>query len=483
MHNLFIGENTLTCLLTSLGMIGLGPMGRNLCLNLQEHDYPVAGFDPSPAAREEARAAGIQVAESLEELAREQEIFWLMMPDNAVDEVLQKLYFHADPIVIEGGNSHFRDTERRSREAAERGIRFLGMGVSGGEEGARHGACFMPGGDQRTYELVLPMLRSLAAQVEGEPCVSYMGPGGAGHFVKMVHNGIEYALMQSIAESYQVMREGFLLSPKEIQDIFRVWSRQEKLGGYLMEAAAEVLRQQDEGRPLVEVVQDAASHKGTGKWASQTAYDLGVPVPTLSTALLARFISVQKQEREEMSKVLQDEVPQAPPTRRSSKAMARAVEDVARALYSSIVASYAQGFHMLHAGSEEFAYDFNLADIATIWRGGCIIRSPLLKPIHKVYHGGKYCNLMASAAFAPPLTESIPGLRAIVQGAVGKEIPVPALSASLQYYDNYRSSRLESASLIQLLRDYFGAHGYARTDKEGTFHRQWSSDGREVRLR
>ncbi len=453
-----------------IGMIGLGAMGENVALNLQDHGIAVIGYAQSQATRDRV-AKHLPVAQTYDELLARldaRRVVWIMVPDKAVDSVLHELLtkLHANDIIIEGGNSHFLETNRRAALAREKGIVFFGTGVSGGEQGARYGPCIMPGGDREAYTLIEPLLQAIAAKVDGEPCVAYIGPDGAGHFVKMVHNGIEYAMMQAIGEAYSLLlAAGY--EHDAIASLFATWNKG-RLNSYLIEITAAVVAHTQAGKPLLASVKDTAGQKGTGKWTSQTAYDLGVPVHSISAALLARILSSYHDERRHASTIF--------------KAHTDVVPDLAvpleQALYSSFIIAYAQGFALLAAGSKEYGYDLDFASIARIWRGGCIIRSALLTHITDAYTKEPALrNLML--AYAAELGAATKGLRTVVLHAIDAASAVPALSQSLNYYDGYRSARLDSAALIQGLRDYFGAHTYERLDKPGVFHTLWSGDGSE----
>jgi 6-phosphogluconate dehydrogenase len=397
----------------------------------------------------------------------------IMVPAGApVDAVIQHLLPHLQPgdILMDGGNSFFKDTDRRSDELAARGILFLGTGVSGGEEGALKGPAIMPGGSREAWEAVAPILRAIAAKADdGEPCVAYMGAKGAGHYVKMVHNGIEYGDMQLIAETYDVLSRGLGLSAPEIGDVFAEWNRGE-LKSYLVEISADVLKFVDPEtkRPLVDLILDEAQQKGTGKWMSQNAFDVGAPIPTVNAAVVARILSALKTERVAASKVLTGPSPTFSGDR-------NALMDAARqALYASKITSYAQGMALLRMASEEYHYDIDPGDVARIWRAGCIIRASLLGDISAAFvRDPRLTNLLLDPAFSDAIGQRQQAWRTFVQTAVGLGIPVPAIGTSLAYYDAYRSERLP-ANLTQGQRDYFGAHTYRRTDRDGVFHTHWT---------
>ncbi len=387
-----------------------------------------------------------------------------------VDDVIASLKPHLSKgdVVIDGGNSFFHDTERRNAELSAAGVHFIGSGVSGGEEGALNGPSLMPGGAREAYDLVAPVLTSIAAHVNGEPCCAYIGPRGAGHYVKMVHNGIEYAIMQLICETYDILRSRFGFSASQCADVFEQWNATE-LNSYLFEITIKVLRTMDAetGKPLVEMILDTAEQKGTGKWTSQNAFDLGVPIPTINAAVESRMLSGLKVERVAAAPLLHG------PTTKSVSGTAEQVSALRDALHGSIIASYAQGMALLRAASAEYHYDLRLNEIAALWRGGCIIRAKILAPIMQAFsRTPALVNLMVDPAFAGVLNAAAPGWRSTVAIAVSGGTPVLAMAASLSYFDGYRTERLP-ANLLQGQRDFFGAHTYKRIDKEGTFHTHW----------
>ena len=463
-----------------IGMVGLGPMGRSLSLNLLDKHIDVVGYDLDPGTLEKASSQGIKVASSLQDLVNcfgdGKKAIWIMIPAGKVDAFLRELFSYLSPgdIVIEGGNSHFEDTERRVKQAESEGLVFIGTGISGGEEGALKGPCIMPGGSETGYRVVEPILKAIAAKVNSDACCAYMGPGGAGHFVKMVHNGIEYAIMQAIAETYHILKDCLGLSTEEIHNHFSLWTDESIISGYLMEITTHITRRQDHktGRPIVEIIKDTAKQKGTGKWTSQKAYDLGVPVHSLSAALLARFISAQKDQRTVASSVLEG------PASQYEGDKEEFIQQMYKALEAAIRIAYSQGFALLKAGSEEYNYHLPLAEIAHIWRGGCIIRSRLLPVIEEALREeSDLPNLMLSSNFSKVLNENVSSLRAVVQAAISCGVPVPVLSQSISYFDSYRAKILPTASLIQAMRDYFGSHTYERFDEPGIFHTLWTQPG------
>jgi 6-phosphogluconate dehydrogenase len=461
-------------------MIGLGVMGKNLALNAANKGFSVAGYDADAVRREEvaAQVAGhdIAVARTLSEFVESLETprrIWLMVPaGKPVDSVLADLrpLLAKDDIVLDGGNSHFKDTERRAKDLEPSGLRFFGMGVSGGEEGALKGPCLMPGGHEDSYRRLAPVLTKMAAQTEDGPCCTWLGPGGAGHYVKMVHNGIEYGVMQSICEAYDLMRNVAGMNAAEIRDVFASWNSEE-LNSFLLEATVTVLGKKDDetSQPLVDFILDTAEQKGTGKWTAQDALDLGVAVPTLAASVEARILSGLKDERVAAAKVLR-----APKKKFGGKRddlLAR----LRHAYALSVIACYTQGFTQMRAASKEYSFNLKYAEIARIWKGGCIIRSKLLEPIRAAFKKkSDLPNLALDRYFRSQLNKNTRHLRAVVKTAVDFGVPVPAFANSLVYWDAYRSERLP-ANLLQAQRDYFGAHTYRRVDRDGKFHTEWGS--------
>ena len=461
-----------------LGIIGLGVMGRNLALNAASKGFSVVGYDADAAtAREVADATAgrdVAVAASLTEFVEALETprrIWMMVPaGKTVDAVLAELKpaLGADDIVIDGGNSHFKDTERRAKDWETVGLRFFGMGVSGGEEGALHGPCMMPGGHEASYRRLEPVLTKMAAQTSEGPCCAYIGPGGAGHYVKMVHNGIEYGVMQTICEAYDLLRSVLGLSAAEIHDVFAQWNAEE-LNSFLLEISILVLKKIDPetGKPLVDLVLDTAEQKGTGKWTAQDALDLGVAVPTLTSAVLARIVSGLKEERVAAAEKLRG------PKRKFGGDRQDFVARLRDAYALSVIASYAQGFAQMRAATKEYGYNLKFPDIARIWRGGCIIRSKLLEPIRAAFsRKTDLPNLMLDRHFRGLINKTGKNLRKVLKIAIDSGVPCPAFTNSLIYIDSYRQARLP-ANLLQAQRDYFGAHTYRRIDKEGKFHTEW----------
>lgn len=525
------------------GMIGLGTMGRNFLLNIAEHGIAGVGYDLDAGKRElllsEGKgmplAVGSDLPDFIDKLASPRNIMLLVPAGPIVDSVINDLlpYLDENDLIIDGGNSHFTDTEIRERTLAEKGVGFMGIGVSGGEEGARHGASIMPGGRRDFYNRIEPTLRAVAAKVNGSPCVAYMGPGSAGHFVKMVHNGIEYGLMQILAETYDFMLRVLKMDYKQMSDTFASWNNTE-LNSFLVEVTAEVLAKIDAetGKPLVELVLDKAAQKGTGKWTSQAAMDLGVPIPTIDSAVSMRQISAQKETRilvsrkygsrptsseaqmeshghvvtseqlggtkaERARRDVDTNVSQQPEHVLDDEQMADAkhsvniglghsrskeiredfqadfetsIEQLRNSVLSAFITTYAQGLALLQAASIEKEYNLNIAEIARIWRGGCIIRSALLEGMQQAYiESPNLPNLLLDDRFAEILHRTSKDWHITVGRFSESRVPSLCLSSGLSYFEAFRSERLP-ANLIQAQRDYFGAHTYQRVDKEGIFH-------------
>ncbi len=463
-----------------IGIVGLGVMGHNLALNMERNGFPVAGYDLDAAKTKaflEGPGAGKDIigvespAALMKALEKPRRIL-LMVPAGApVDSAIVHLTPHLAPgdILMDGGNSFFLDTERRSRALEAQGFNFIGTGVSGGEEGALCGPAIMPGGQRAAWEAVAPIFRAIAAKADdGLPCVEYMGPRGAGHYVKMVHNGIEYGDMQLIAEIYDLLHRGAGISNGELAEIFSEWNEYD-LQSYLIEITAKILWRLDEdsGEALVEFILDEAAQKGTGKWTSQNALDIGAPIPTINAAVESRILSSLKAERVAASRLLGGAI--APVTGDRDRLVLLAE----KALYASKITSYAQGFGLLKLASKEYGYDLDYAGIARIWRAGCIIRAGLLSAIMAAFERNPALpNLLLDKAFRETVISHQAAWREVVQTAVGLGIPMLATSASLAYFDAYRSERLP-ANLTQAQRDYFGAHTYRRIDRDGVFHTQW----------
>lgn len=469
-----------------IGLVGLAVMGQNLVLNMLDRGYRVAvynrtvdkvdAFVAGPARGRNAVPTR-SPAEFVEALGRPRRIILLVKAGSPVDAVIDLLapLLDAGDVLIDCGNSYFKDTIRRQEVLSERDLLYLGVGISGGEEGAKHGPSIMAGGSRQAWGLVERLFLLVAAKAaeDGKSCAAHLGPDGAGHFVKMVHNGIEYADMQLIAEAYHVMKGFLAMTAAEIGDVFAEWNKGE-LHSYLIEITADILRRIDEetGKPLVELVLDQAEQKGTGKWTSMESLDLGVPAPTIAEAVLGRYVSALTAEREQASRVLAG--PEAGARGRGTPGdEAEVVEDLRKAVYAAKVSAYAQGFALLRKASDEYGWDLDLATIALIWRAGCIIRARFLNRIAEAYTRDKGLgNLLLDSHFRQVMADSQAGWRRIVSLAALNGIPLPAMGSALSWYDSFRSARLP-ASLIQAQRDYFGAHTYKRLDKPGTFHTDW----------
>ena len=465
-----------------MGVVGLGVMGHNLALNMERNGFPVAGFDLDAAKTKaflEGPAAGKAVigvdspAALMDSLEKPRRVLMMVPAGSPVDSAISHLKQHMEPgdILIDGGNSFFQDTERRNKELEAEGFNFIGTGVSGGEEGALWGPSMMPGGQREAWDALAPIFRAIAAKADdGQPCVDYMGPRGAGHYVKMVHNGIEYGDMQLIAEVYDILHRGAGLSNSELADLFAKWNTGE-LQSYLIEITAAIFRCTDPetGKALVDVILDEAAQKGTGKWTSQNALDVGAPIPTINAAVKSRILSSLKSQRVSASKTISGPVPEYKGDRQ------RLIDATRAALYASKITSYAQGLGLLKIASEEYKYDLNLSEIAKIWRAGCIIRAGLLGDIMSAFQRDLgLVNLLLDDAFRTAVESRQEAWRFVVQTAIGMGIPALGLSSSLAYFDAYRSERLP-ANLTQAQRDYFGAHTYRRLDREGSFHTEWTA--------
>ncbi len=461
-----------------LGMVGLGVMGRSLVLNLADHGFAVAGYDKDAAKGADLLKEGAgkpvgsaaNVTEFVAMLEKPRAIMLLVAPAKIVDVVLDDLLPHLDKddLVIDAGNSYFKDTDARFDKCAAKGVHFFGMGVSGGESGARHGPSMMPGGDKASYERVRPMLEAVAAKVNGEPCVAWVGNKSAGHYVKMVHNGIEYGLMQLIAETYDVLHRGLAMGNDELAATFDAWNKAE-LSSFLIEITAHIFKKDDDKGPgrLIDRIKDAARQKGTGKWTSQDALDQTVPIPTIDLAVFGRNVSGMTSEREALTRAL------GGPVAVYAAGRDEFINQAKQALFLASIVSYAQGLDLLRHASKAYGYGLNLGDVARIWRGGCIIRATLLEDIRAAYAGNpELVNLLADPRVVEKVRAALPGLRAVIRSAVDMGIPVPALMGSLAYIDSLRCGPLPT-NLIQAQRDFFGAHTYERNDREGTFHTQW----------
>lgn len=464
-----------------IGVVGMAVMGKNLALNIESRGYSVALFNRTAAKTEEVVKehpdkkfkATYTIEDFVAAIEKPRRILLMVKAGAPTDATIKELLPHLDKgdILIDGGNTFFKDTIRRNEELANSGINFIGTGVSGGEEGALKGPSIMPGGQKEAYDLVAPILEQISAKAEdGAPCVTYIGPNGAGHYVKMVHNGIEYGDMQLIAESYDLMKNVLGLSVAEMADIFKEWNEGE-LDSYLIEITADILTRKDDlgtGKPIVDVILDAAGNKGTGKWTSQSALDLGVPLPLITESVFARYISAYKEERVTASKVLP-----APATFKYDGDKKELIEKIRQALYFSKIMSYAQGFAQLRSASKEYDWDLPFGEIAKIWRAGCIIRARFLQKITDAYDKNPDLeNLLLDDYFLEITKKYQQAVREVVALAVQAGVPVPTFSSAIAYFDSYRSERLP-ANLIQAQRDYFGAHTYERTDKEGIYHYSW----------
>jgi 6-phosphogluconate dehydrogenase len=468
-----------------IGVIGLAVMGENLILNMESRGFTVACYNRTASKVEafvQGRAKGKKIIGCLtledfcRTLRRPRKVMLMIKAGAAVDQQIEALLPHLEPgdVIIDGGNSLFSDSRRRAAALAARGLLFVGTGVSGGEEGALTGPSLMPGGHAEAWPLVQPIFQAIAARVDGAPCCDWIGSDGAGHFVKMVHNGIEYGDMQMIAEAYALLRGALGLSADELAGIFRDWNGGE-LNSYLVEITADILAKKDEetGQPLLDVILDAAGQKGTGKWTSQTALDLGAAAPTMAEAVFARCISAIKEERVAAAALLTG------PAQRTVSNRTAFIEAVRRALYASKICSYAQGFQIMRAAAAEYGWKLNYGSIAMIWRGGCIIRAQFLERIKDVFNKQPdLANLLLAPYFRKALKRGQAGWRRAVVTAVRLGIPAPAFSSALAYYDAYRSGQLP-ANLLQAQRDYFGAHTYERTDKPRGrfFHTNWTGHG------
>ncbi|MEW2412948.1 NADP-dependent phosphogluconate dehydrogenase [Streptomyces sp. NPDC046866] len=472
-----------------IGVTGLAVMGSNLARNFARNGFTVAVHNRTAAktralVEEFGHEGDFVAAESAKEfvdaLERPRRLIVMVKAGEPTDAVIREFAPLLEPgdVIIDGGNAHFEDTRRRERELREQGIHFVGVGISGGEEGALLGPSIMPGGSPESYASLGPLLERIAAKAaDGTPCTSHVGPDGAGHFVKMVHNGIEYADMQLIAEAYHLLREVAGYSPARIAETFRAWNRG-RLDSYLIEITAEVLAHTDAetGRPYVDVVADAAEQKGTGRWTVQIALDLGVPVSGIAEAVFARAVSGHTALRAAARGLAGPSA--APLPAEAADAFAARVE---QALYASKIVSYTQGFHQIQAGSQEYGWEVDLGAVAALWRGGCIIRAAFLDRIRAAYDAQPGLpSLLADAGFAAEIGAAQGDWRAVVTAAVAQGIPVPAFAASLAYYDALRAERLPAA-LTQGQRDFFGAHTYRRTDREGSYHTLWTTTRTEIR--
>lgn len=462
-------------------MIGLGVMGRNLLLNMADHGFSVIGFDKDAqktGSLEAAATAGTVVkgVGSLENMVQQlqtpRKVMMLVPAGKPVDDVIESLLplVEKGDVIIDGGNSHYTDTLRRVKYLEEKGVHFMGMGVSGGEHGARTGPSIMPGGDEKAYQHVKPLLEAIAAKVNGEPCTAYMGKDAAGHYVKMVHNGIEYAIMQLISEVYDLLHKGAGLNNDELYEVFKQWNEGD-LQSFLVEITRDIFLQKDDvtGNRLVDVILDKAGSKGTGKWTSQDAMELPVAVPTIDTAVAMRTISGYKAERVEAAKLYNTAVK---PFSGDKQAL---IQQAGEALYAAIILCYAQGLAMLFQASRELKMDIPLHDVVKSWRGGCIIRSTLLQDFYKAYSSNpQLANILLDGPLSAIVQQKQASLRGVIITAVQQQVPVGGLMSALAYFDSYSTERM-ATNLIQAQRDYFGAHTYQRIDKEGSFHTEWGA--------
>ncbi len=459
--------------------MGLGVMGRMLALNMERNGFTVAGYDLDAAKvasfGEESKTKNVIACDSLESfintLETPRRILMMVPAGKPVDSAIESLkpVLAKGDLLIDGGNTFFYETELRSKQLELLGINYIGTGVSGGEQGALWGPSIMPGGQAEAWELIKPVFEAIAAKVDGEPCVAYMGPRGAGHYVKMVHNGIEYGDMQLIAEAYDLLHRGLGLSNKELYGVFSEWNKGD-LESYLIEITADIFSRYDRetDKAIVDLILDEAQQKGTGKWTSQNSFDIGAPIPTINAAVESRIISALKEERVMASGLFVGPKAQIKGDRQ------QLIVTIRDALYTAKICSYAQGFAMLRLASREYQYDLNYADIARIWRGGCIIRARFLNDIRAAFTRNKdLTNLMVDPEFTTKMNRGQAALRTVVSMAAESGIPALAFSSALAYYDAYRSERLP-ANLTQAQRDYFGAHTYRRVDKEGSFHTEWN---------
>ncbi|WP_066176265.1 NADP-dependent phosphogluconate dehydrogenase [Bacillus marinisedimentorum] len=463
-----------------IGVIGLAVMGKNLALNIESRGYSVSVYNRSREKTDdflenEAKGKNLSgtygIEEFVESLEKPRKIMLMVKAGGPTDATIDQLLPHLEKgdILIDGGNAFFKDTKKRSEELEAKGIHFIGTGVSGGEEGALKGPSIMPGGPKEAYKHVKDIFEAISAKVSGEACTTYIGPDGAGHYVKMVHNGIEYGDMQLISEAYFLMKHVLDLDSEEMHRVFSEWNEGE-LDSFLIEITADIFTKTDDetGKPMIDVILDTAGQKGTGKWTSQSALDLGVPLPVITESVFARFISALKEERVKASKVLNG--PKSKPFAGDKEAF---IESIRKALYMSKIVSYAQGFAQMRAASDEYDWNLKYGDIAMIFRGGCIIRARFLQNIKEAYdRDPQLTNLLLDPYFKDIVENYQNALRDVIVTAVQNGIPVPGFAAALSYYDSYRTETLP-ANLLQAQRDYFGAHTYQRIDREGTFHTNW----------
>ncbi|OAT83217.1 phosphogluconate dehydrogenase (NADP(+)-dependent, decarboxylating) [Bacillus sp. MKU004] len=462
-----------------IGVVGVGVMGKSLALNFESRGYSVAIYDVTEEKVNEIleehsdkQLTGTSSVEAFtESLEKPRKIVMMVPAGEITDKAIDSLLPHLDKgdILMDGGNTYFEDTIRRNKALDEKGINFIGAGVSGGEEGALYGPAIMPSGQKEAYDLFEPFLTAISAKVNGEACSTYIGPDGSGHYVKMVHNGIEYSDMQLICEAYYLMKNVLGLDAQELHEIFKEWNEGE-LDSYLIEITADIFTKIDEetGKPLVEVILDTAGQKGTGKWTSISALDLGVPLSIITESVFARFISAMKEERVKASKILK-----GPENSKFNGNKEEFIEKIRKALYLSKICSYAQGFAQLQSASKEYNWNLKPGEIAMIFRGGCIIRAGFLQEIKKAYdREPELTNLLLDPYFKEIVENYQEDAREVAATAIKLGIPVPGLASAIAYFDSYRAASLP-ANLLQAQRDYFGAHTYQRVDKEGTFHTDW----------
>lgn len=465
--------------LQEIGVLGLGVMGKNLAFNIESRGFGVSVYNRSrektDSMKAESNGKDITFTYTIEDfvnsLSVPRKILIMVKAGKPVDDVIDQLkpYISKGDILLDGGNSYFMDTIRRSKQLEEEGFRFIGMGVSGGEEGALKGPAIMPGGQEDAYKILEPILTAISAKAEGEPCCTYIGANGAGHYVKMVHNGIEYADMQLICEAYSLLKDVLHLTPQELHEVFTEWNKGE-LDSYLIQITRDIFTKVDDltGKPILDVILDVAGQKGTGKWTSQNALELGVPAPSIAEAVFARCISAIKDERVVASKVLT-----GPSVKEFTGNKQEFIETIRRALYASKICAYAQGFALLKSAAKEYGWNLNFGKIAKIFRGGCIIRAQFLNKIKEAYdRNSNLTNLLLDEYFGGIVENYQANWRKAISTAVEYGVPVPVFMSTLSYYDSYRSERLP-VNLLQAQRDYFGAHTFQRTDREGIFHYQW----------
>lgn len=461
------------------GMVGLGVMGRNLLLNMADHDFSVVGLDLDAEkaasleqeAEEKHQIKGTTDVKEFVSLIEKPRAIMLLVPaGKPVDSVIGSLLEHLEEgdIVVDGGNSFFEDTNRRVKELAEKNIHYFGMGISGGEKGARFGPSMMPGGNKSAYERLRPIFEAVAAKVDGEPCVSYLGSGSAGNYVKMVHNGIEYAIMQLLAETYDLLNRGLKVKDDRIQQLFEQWNNSQELESYLVEITAEILKYNDPltGKKLIHFISDTAKSKGTGKWTSQNAMDIQAPVPSIDLAVNMRDISKYKEERTNASSIYKWEA-------ENNLNLEEFLDQLKDAFYFAMVTTYAQGMAQLHIASKEYDYGLDLEEVSKIWRGGCIIRATVLENFRKAYRNNpELPNLLLDNDLATDLNAKQSAVREVLKTGISLGIPLSVYGTTVSYFDAYRSKTLPT-NIIQAQRDYFGSHRYERIDREGTFHTEW----------